>query len=118
MSLCSHAISAQATVGEGTKFIHHGLGTVIHQRTVIGKNCTVFQNVTVGIKNSMKDEKGVPVIGDNVTIGAGSVLLGNIYIGDNAVIGANAVVLKDIPAGAMAVGVPAKYVLLQDEKEG
>lgn len=72
MSLCSHAISAQAVVGEGTVFFHHGLGIVIHEDAVIGKNCKVFQNVTIGEKHSTREnEHGVPIIGDNVMIGEG-----------------------------------------------
>ena len=111
MSLCSHAISAQATVGEGTKFYHHGLGIVVHQDAVIGSNCIIFQNVTIGEKHSAKDNNhGVPTIGDNVMIGAGAVLLGDVHIGDNAVIGANAVIVKDVPSDKTAVGIPARIL--------
>lgn len=111
MSICSHAISAQISVGNGTIFYHHGVGTVVHQDVIIGENCKIFQNVTIGAKISGKsDNNSVPVIGNNVMIGAGAVLLGNIHIGDNSVIGANAVVLNNIESDTIAVGVPA-YVI-------
>lgn len=111
MSLCSHAISAQATVGEGTIFFHHGLGIVIHEDTVIGRNCKVFQNVTIGEKHSPREnEHGVPIIGDNVMIGAGAVILGKVRIGDNVVIGANAVILKNVEENDIVCGVPGKQI--------
>ena len=111
MAICSHAISAQATVGEGTIFFHHGLGIVIHEDTVIGRNCKVFQNVTIGEKHSPREnEHGVPIIGDNVMIGAGAVILGNILIGNNAVIGANAVILHSVVENDVVCGVPGKKV--------
>jgi serine O-acetyltransferase len=65
--------------------------------------------VTIGLKRTQ--ERGSPVIGNHVDIGAGAKILGAIHIGDHAVIGANAVVLKDVPAGALAVGVPAQIKL-------
>lgn len=105
--LGSHSISAQIKVGERTKFYHHGCGTVLHERTVIGNDCVIFQNVTIGDRWSKHRASGVPTIGDNVIIGAGAVLLGGITVGNNAVIGANAVVLDDVPENCMAVGVPA-----------
>lgn len=112
MSVCSHAISAQADIGKRTVFFHHGLGTVVHERAVIGDNCLIFQNVTIGEKHSKKnDEHGVPIIGDNVTIGAGAVLLGSIHIGNGATIGANAVVVKDVCENDVVCGVPGKSVL-------
>lgn len=110
-AISSNAISAQAEIGEGTVFFHHGLGTVVHEKTVIGKECRVFQNVTIGQKHSQfHQEDGIPVIGDYVQIGAGACLLGNIKIGDHAVIGANAVVIHDVPENAVVVGVPGKIV--------
>lgn len=88
----------------------HGLnGIVISDQAQIGKGCTIFQQVTIGVK-SLKS-KGAPKIGDGVFIGAGAKVIGNITIGNDAVIGANAVVLCDVPAGATAVGNPARIVL-------
>lgn len=109
--IASNAVSAQAVIGKGTKFYHRGLGCVVHEKTVIGNNCKIFQNVTLGAKLSGKESGDqVPVIGDEVMIGAGAVLLGNIQIGDRAVIGANAVVVKNVPEGAVVMGVPGKAV--------
>lgn len=98
----------QADIGEGTIIGYQGIGVVIHKRCVIGRNCHIAQNVTLG--GGGGPEGGLPVLGDNVTVGAGAVVLGNVKIGENAIIGANAVVLNDIPADAVAVGVPAKVV--------
>jgi serine O-acetyltransferase len=93
-------------------FGHNGLGTVLDYRCVIGDNVRIDQEVTIGIR---WDEGTAPIIGNNVRIGAGAKILGSITIGDNARIGANAVVLTDVPAGATAVGVPARIV--QKRKE-
>ena len=109
--ISSNAISAQAEIGNGTVFLHHGLGTVVHEKAIIGKKCKIFQNVTIGQKHSRSyQEDGVPVIGDYVLIGAGACLLGNIKIGDYAVIGANAVIVHDVPESAVIVGVPGKII--------
>jgi serine O-acetyltransferase len=91
-----------ADIGPGL-YIAHPVGVVIAPHRV-GKNCSVIAAVTIGMRN----EWAFPKIGDQVFIGAGARVLGNIIIGDNAVIGANAVVLSDIPAGATAVGIPAR----------
>ena len=76
---------------------------------VIGTNCTIFQQVTIGdVRRCGQEGKPVPVIGNNVEIGAGAKVLGGIRVGDGAKIGANAVVLQDVPPGAIAVGIPAR----------
>jgi serine O-acetyltransferase len=80
----------------------------VHEKAIIGKNCRIFQNVTIGAKWPVhKELDGVPVIEDNVQIGCGAAILGPVHIGANSVIGANAVVVMNIPPNAMAVGVPA-----------
>ncbi len=84
--------------------IYHTGGVVINHRAVIGKNCTLRHNVTIGARYGDKD---VPVIGDNVSIGTGAVVIGEITIGNNVAIGANAVVLHDVPDNHIAVGNPA-----------
>ena len=86
--------------------IEHGHSTVIHA-TSIGENCHVWQNVTIG-KQWPGGEK--PVIGNNVFVCTGSVVLGNITIGDNVVIGANAVVTKSVPNNCIVAGNPAKII--------
>lgn len=101
-------IPYQADIGEGTVLGYQGIGIVIHKRCVIGKNCHISQNVTLG--GGGGPEGGLPILGDNVTVGTGAVILGNVHIGNNVIIGANAVVLSDIPDNAVAVGVPAKVV--------
>jgi serine O-acetyltransferase len=92
-----------ATVGPGL-FVAHGTGTTLAAER-IGCNCYVHQNVTLGW--DYRSQHG-PIIGDNVFIGAGAVIVGAVTIGDGARIGANAMVLCDVPAGATAVGVPAR----------
>lgn len=85
----------------------HPNGVVFHSQVVIGDDCMVMQQVTLGQLAS----GDLPVIGSGVYIGAGAKVLGPVTIGDGAQIGANAVVLADVPAGATAVGVPAKLVV-------
>lgn len=97
-----------ATIGKNL-FIDHGAGVVIGETTIIGDNCTIYQGVTLG-GTGKESGKRHPTIGNNVFIGSGAKILGNITIGDNVKIGANSVVLKDIPANSTAVGIPAKIV--------
>ena len=86
----------------GGLLVPHPNGVVIHCDVVIGPNCLIFQQVTLGFTGS-----GVPRLGGHVDVGAGAKVVGLVHIGDHALIGANAVVLRDVPAGATAVGVPA-----------
>lgn len=95
-------IPLNCNIGGGL-LIPHPNGIVIHPDAVIGPNCLIFQQVTIGMTHN-----GVPTLGGHVDIGAGAKLLGCIHIGDHAVIGANAVVLQNVPEGAMAAGVPAQ----------
>ena len=87
----------------------HPIGIVIAKDAVIGKNCRIFQNVTIAKKNGLTKEKA-PIIGDNVRIFSNACILGSINIGDNAIIGAGAVVVKDVPANAVVVGNPARVI--------
>lgn len=89
----------------GGLYIAHPVGCVLAP-TRMGKNCSVIAAVTIGMRN----ERKWPIIGDNVFIGAGARILGDICVADNAAIGANAVVLHDVPAGATVVGIPARLV--------
>ena len=82
----------------------HPNGIVVHPEARIGKNCLLFQQVTIGTGSL----PGVPTLGGHVEVGAGAKLLGGIKIGDHAVIGANAVVIRDVPARAFVAGVPAQ----------
>ena len=84
---------------------------MVHPKTEIGSKCTIFQHVTIGSKWSDGIcEGGAPVIGDNVMIGAGACILGNIHVGNNVIIGCNAVVLHDVPANCVVAGNPARIV--------
>ena len=94
-------------LGENFKLGYGGIGVVIHERTIIGDDVHVDQNVTIG-GTSKKYE--VPTIGNSVYIGAGAVILGPVIIGNDVVIGANAVVVKDVPSGSLVVGVPAEII--------
>lgn len=89
--------------------IDHGSGVVIGETTIIGDNCTIYQGVTLGGTGKEKGKRH-PTIGNNVFIGSGAKVLGNITIGDNVKIGANSVVLKNIPQNSTAVGIPAKVI--------
>ncbi|MDR2406916.1 MAG: serine acetyltransferase [Bacteroidales bacterium] len=98
-------IPAETTIGKGFYIGHFG-GVVISPKVVIGNNCNISQNVTIGFK----PRRGYPTIKDNVYIGPGAVIIGNVTIGNNVAVGANAVVLDNIPDNAVVVGVPAKVV--------
>ena len=97
-------IPIRTQIGGGL-LLPHPNGIVIHPAVKIGVNCLIFQQVTIGSRDS-----DVPHIGGHVDIGAGAKLLGSFEIGDHARIGANAVVLQDVPIGKTAVGVPAVIV--------
>lgn len=97
-------IGIESSIGESFK-IRHSVGIVISGDAKIGNNFAIGQNVTIGNKNG-----GAPIIGDNVTVHAGAIVIGNIKIGDNVIIGANSVVLKDIPNNSIVAGVPAKII--------
>ena len=106
--ICANSVSIEAEIGDGTIFYHRGIGCVVHPKAVIGKDCKIFQSVTIGSKWSKANCLGeAPIIGDNVMIGTGAVILGAISIGDNSIIGANAVVTHNVPANSLALGVPA-----------
>lgn len=97
-----------ATIGKKL-FIDHGMGVVIGETTVIGDNCTLYQNVTLG--GTGKDHgKRHPTLGNNVLVGAGAKVLGPFSVGDNSRVAAGAVVLDAVPPNATAVGVPARVV--------
>lgn len=92
-------------------FVQHGVGSNINGES-IGANCRVNQQVTIGFGNGPR----LPRIGDNVHIGAGARVLGDVTVGDNVIIGANAVVTKNVPSNCTVVGVPA-YIVRRDGKK-
>lgn len=85
--------------------IMHPIGIVIGA-THIGENCIIRQNVTIGHKNNSK----YPYIGNNVEIGAGCIIIGDVNVGDNAILGAGAIVTKDVPPNAVVAGNPANVI--------
>lgn len=105
-------IPYKAKIENGTKFGYGAIGVVIHDRTIIGTNCIIGPNVTIGGRNGLFE---VPIIGSNVEISTGAKVLGPIHIGNNAIIGANAVVIQDVPANAIVAGVPAKIIRINHE---
>ena len=105
-------IHQAAQIGRGL-FIDHGMGVVIGETAVLGKNVTLFQGVTLGGTGKQRGKRH-PTIGDNVVIGAGAKVLGNIHVGDNSMIGANAVVARDLPPHSTVVGVPGRITRIKD----
>ncbi|MDD6826547.1 MAG: serine acetyltransferase [Oscillospiraceae bacterium] len=91
---------------KGGIFIQHGYSTIINAKS-IGRNCQIWHNVTIGVKQS---GGGIPIIKNNVKICAGACVLGDIIIGNNVTIGANAVCITNVPDNSIAVGVPAKVL--------
>lgn len=102
-----------ASIGQRV-FIDHGMGVVIGETAVIGDDCTLYHGVTLG-GTSWHKGKRHPTLENGVVIGAGAKVLGPITIGANAKIGSNAVVVKDVPSDATAVGIPAR--ILEAEKQ-
>jgi serine O-acetyltransferase len=94
-------------------FIDHGMGVVIGETSEIGDDCTLYHAVTLG-GTSWNKGKRHPTLGKGVVVGAGAKILGPIEIGDGAKIGSNAVVVKAVPAGATAIGIPARIVESHD----
>ncbi len=105
----------QAEIGKGTHLGYGGIGVVIHSKSVIGKNVSIGQQVTIGGGNNKYP--GLPVIEDNVRISKGAIVFGGITIGKNSIIGANAVVTKPVPPYSVVAGVPAKIIRTLDGQD-
>jgi len=90
-------------------FIDHGTGVVIGETTVIGDDVIIYQQVTLGGVSTSKGKRH-PTLENNVVVGAGSKILGNITLGENSKVGANSVVVKDVPADSTAIGIPARVL--------
>ncbi|MEN9671426.1 MAG: serine O-acetyltransferase [Pseudomonadota bacterium] len=103
-------IHPAAIVGERV-FFDHAMGVVVGETAEIGDGCTIYQGVTLGGTSLYKGAKRHPTLGKNVVVSAGAKVLGGFTVGDNAKIGSNAVVIKPVPAGATAVGIPARIIL-------
>jgi serine O-acetyltransferase len=104
--LFSVSLPPSVKVGRNVIFGYQGLGIVVHKDVVLGNNVIISPNVVIG----GREGGGVPIIEDDVLIGAGACILGGVTIGQGAKIGANSVVLSDIPSLATAVGIPARVV--------
>ncbi len=111
-----------ATIGRRF-FIDHGMGVVIGETTIVGDDVTLYQGVTLGGTGKDKGKRH-PTLGNNVVIGGGAKILGNITLGENCRVGAGSVVLRDVPDNSTIVGVPGhiiyrdgKRVVITDPKE-
>jgi serine O-acetyltransferase len=101
-----------ATIGESF-FIDHGMGVVIGETSIIGDNVTLYQGVTLGGTSHLRAKRH-PTLGDNVVVGVGAQLIGDITIGDNTKVGAGSVVVSSVPANATVVGVPGRVVAMRN----
>ena len=99
-------IPPSVTMGDGSLFIHNGLGCVVHPQTIIGRNCKIYQNVTLGGRNG----RGTPILEDDVFVGPGACILGGVTIGKGAIIGANAVIVHDVKGGGRIVSAPSRVL--------
>jgi len=106
-------LPCEVTLGRRFRIDHFG-GIIISGDAVFGDDCVIRNGVTVGLRNT--GQRGSPVIGNRVDIGAGAKILGAITIGDDVAIGANAVVLTDVPANSIAVGIPARILPRKRDK--
>lgn len=100
-------ISPRASIGEGL-YIGHVGGVIISPHAVIGRNCDISHRVTIG--SAAMGREGAPVLGDNVYVGTGATLVGQIRIGSGAKIAANTLVIDDVPEGATMMGVPGRLL--------
>ena len=106
-------IHPAAKIGERV-FFDHAMGVVVGETAEIGDGCTIYQGVTLGGTSLYKGSKRHPTLGRDVVVSAGAKILGGFEVGDGAKIGSNAVVIKPVPAGATAVGIPARIVASKD----
>lgn len=113
-SLTGIEIHPGARIGEHV-FFDHAMGVVVGETAEIGDGCTIYQSVTLGGTSLYKGTKRHPTLGRNVIVGAGAQILGGFTVGDGAKIGSNAVVTKPVPAGATAVGNPARIIQAESD---
>lgn len=105
--ISNSSVPHSVKIGAGSKFAYGGIGTVIHARVEIGEHCIIGQGITIGGRSKHYQ---VPVIGNNVYIGAGSRILGPIKIGDNSIIAPNAVVIEDVRPNTIVGGIPSRVI--------
>lgn len=104
-------ISPSCIFGKNVEIVHH-FGTLIGNGVIIGNNCRIYQQVTLG-----QNKNKFPTIGNNVIIYAGAKIIGGINIGNNVIIGANAVVTKDVPDNAIVAGIPARVIKYRGDED-
>ena len=104
-----------ATIGKRV-FFDHGMGIVIGETAEIGDDCVIYHGVTLGGTSTTRSKRH-PTLKNGVVVGAGAKILGNITLGENVKIGANSVVLKSIPDNRVAVGIPAKIIKKTKEED-
>lgn len=111
-------IPLNSKLGKNIVFPHGILGIFISQGAVVGDGCTIFHHVTLG-SNTLSDSKGngSPVIGNNVFIGCGAKIIGNVHIGNNVRIGAGVVVTKDVPDNCTVVGASPRIIMHKNVKD-
>lgn len=105
--LFNSSLPYTAETGAGTRCAYGGIGVVIHGRARIGRGCTLGQGMTIGGRSRHPE---VPVLGDNVYVGAGARILGPIHVGSGSLIAPNAVVLDDVPPRSIVGGIPARIL--------
>lgn len=93
----------------GGLIIQHGFATIISAES-IGRNCKIYQQVTIGYNHRQK----APVLGDNVEVCCGAKIIGGVHVGNNVLVGANAVVVKDVPDNSIVAGIPAEVIGILD----
>ncbi|CBK42108.1 putative Serine acetyltransferase [Nitrospira defluvii] len=101
------SIPFKAEIGRGTRFGYGGMGVVIHERSRIGEDCIISQQVTIG---GRAGHINPPRVGNRVYVGAGAKLIGDIDIGDECVIGTNSVVMQNVPNRSVVAGIPARVI--------
>jgi serine O-acetyltransferase len=106
-------ISSGAKIGPGL-LLPHPIGVVVAPQAVIGRNCTIFSDVVLGI-NHINPKREGPWLGDCVTLYTGAKLIGGIHIGSNTIVGANAVVIGNMPSQVIVAGVPAKIIQTREK---
>jgi len=109
------SIPYHTQIGSGFYIGHFG-GIVVNGHAVIGRNCNISHQTTLGVANR-GSRKGYPIIGDNVYIGPGAKVIGKVQVGNNVAIGANCVVTKDVPENSVIVGVPGKVISLKGSSD-
>ena len=108
------SISSNSEIGPGFYIGHFG-GIVVHGK--LGANCSIGQGVTIGAKGGGRSD-GYPEIGDDVYLGAGSMVIGRVRVGDGVLVGANTVVVQDVPAGCRVVSAPTRILPPREKGDG